>query len=113
MTIPCLAYGYLFLWLSYGYAGEVNNIRKWKKSIFSYLDREEKYSRNKIILSEEYFTLVQDNKESIEHWSNFKTVNIYETYVSMAGSTTYLIPKKCMADAEYDVLKEWISTKLK
>jgi hypothetical protein len=103
----------IFATLLWSYLAALNTIIKWKKSIIAYLDREEKYEKNKIILSDDYFTLIQDSNEVIEHWSNFKHAEITETHMRLEAKETFLIPKSCMADAEYELLKHTISDKMK
>jgi len=103
----------IFVVILGNYIHTFKKLVEWKKSIQVYLDREEKYSKNKLILSDEYFSLIQDEKETIEHWSNFKKVQIEENYISLDGKENYLIPKKSMSAENYKLLKDFISEKLK
>ena len=88
-------------------------LRKWKRQINKFLDREEKYKRNKLILTENFFTIIQDDTETMEKWSNFRHANISEHYISLKGEVSYFIPSKSMSAENYAEVRKIISEKIK
>lgn len=84
----------------------------WKSTINSYLNDLEKIKKSKLVLSSNTFSLIQDEKETIEKWSEFKKVEIEPTYLLITGSTTYLIPKKSMKDFEFELFRKIITEKI-
>ena len=90
---------------------KIAHLLKWRKEIKDYLDVTSKYQSNKIVLTEQTFSLIQDTNETIEHWSNFKTVQIKEDAIFLYGKIDYLLPKKSMEIGDYETLKEYIRKK--
>lgn len=87
---------------------------KWKKEVEIYLDGLDQVRENRIILTENAFTLIQDKKETIEKWTEFKRAEIEESFISLiSNTTTYLIPKKSMTSEEFQFLKTLFSEKIK
>jgi hypothetical protein len=86
----------------------------WKRDIKNYLDKVDKIKNNKIILTENSFSLVQDSKEKIEKWTEFKRVEMDDNFISLdSNATGYVIPKKSMTPEEFQFLKTFLSEKLK
>jgi len=88
-------------------------LRKWRGGVKKYLDREEKYTKHKIILSDESLSVVQDNTETIEKWTNFDSAKISNTHILLEGKTNILIPSKCMSEKRYEEVNNIISKKIK
>jgi hypothetical protein len=87
---------------------------KWKKEIKIYLDGLDKIRENKLILTENAFSLIQDEKEIIEKWTEFRRTEMEENFISMiSNTTTYLIPKKSMTPDEFQFLRTLLSEKVK
>jgi hypothetical protein len=87
---------------------------KWKREVKNYLNDLDKIKHNKIILTNNAFALVQDQKETIEKWTEFKRVELEENFISLiSNSTTYLIPKKSMTSEEFLFFKTMIVSKIK
>ncbi len=61
----------------------------------------------------EYFSIFQDNKQTIEKWIGIKSVQLYDTHILIYGIEKFLIPAKSMKKDEYNSLKVLISEKLK
>jgi tetrahydromethanopterin S-methyltransferase subunit G len=85
----------------------------WKRQIHKYLDDLDKIKENKIIITPSSFSLVQDNRETIEKWTEFKKAEINDTYILLLTSTNYMIPKNSMTSDEFDSFKKVISEKIK
>lgn len=98
---------------SFIYFQSILSIKKWEKSIDIYLDSIEKYSLNKIILSENAFSLIQDNEETIEKWSNFNSVTLSDESIILTSNQNYLIPSKSMSKEDLVLAKSIISNKVK
>ena len=88
-------------------------LKKWRKEIVVFLDKAEQYSSHKLVLSDNYLSIIQDNIESIEHWENFKSVKVYEDFIFLEGKENVLLPLRSMSSKEYDVLKTVVSEKVK
>lgn len=87
---------------------------KWKKEIKIYHDGLDKIRENRLILTENAFSLIQDKKETIEKWTEFKRAEMEENFISLiSNTTTYLIPKKSMTTEEFDFLRTLFSEKIK
>jgi len=86
----------------------------YKKEIKLYLDNLDKIRENKIILSKNAFSLVQDKKETVEKWTEFKKVEIEENFISLtSNTTTYLIPQKSMTPDEFQFLGTMLAERIK
>ena len=83
-----------------------------KKSVNKYLDEVAAYKSHKIILSEGAFLLVQDTTQHIERWSEFKKITIDEKSIALFASEKYLIPKKSMSLADYELFEKKIKEKV-
>lgn len=68
-----------------------NQLRKWRQEVKLYWDAQEKFTYHMLILSDNSFTLVQDDEQVIERWSNFRRVKIHQGYVELIGDENYLI----------------------
>lgn len=87
---------------------------KWKREVKNYLDGLDKIGLNQISLTSSAFTLVQDKKETIEKWTEFKRAEIEESFISLlSNTTTYLIPKKSMTPDEFEFLRKIFAEKIK
>lgn len=87
-------------------------VLKWKKSVKDYLDEVSTYKSNKIILTEQTFTLVRDEHETIVKWSSFKRLDITPLMVSFIGETSFAIPQRAMSESEYKRFYEIIKEKI-
>ena len=85
----------------------------WKREIRDYLDGLDKIKKNKIVLTAGSFSLIQDDKETIERWTEFKKAEINGTHILLLSGTNYIIPKKSMTPSEFDLLKKVVSEKIK
>jgi hypothetical protein len=103
----------VFLIFFYIYFRAFTTLRKWRREIKKYLDREEKYSKHKIILTDESLSVVQDDRETIEKWINFNSAQISNTHIHLEGKSSILIPSKSMSENRYSELRRIISKKIK
>ncbi|MCX6182829.1 MAG: hypothetical protein NT150_12975 [Bacteroidetes bacterium] len=95
------------------YIKHANVIRKWKKEIDVFLDEVGRIKSHKLILFENTFSLVQDEKETIENWGNFKSVEINTLFIGLSGNVNYTIPAKSMTAEQFQKLRQLISEKVK
>lgn len=87
---------------------------KYKMEIKLYLDNLDKIGENKIILSKNAFSLVQDKKETIEKWTEFKRAEMEENFISLtSNTTTYLIPQKSMTPEEFEFFRTILAERIK
>ena len=106
-------FGFIFSFAIFNYVKDFVTLYKWKSQIFDYLDREEKYQNCKILLTENSFTLFQDDKETIEKWTNFTKVHSTVEFISLEGKENFLIPQKSMTTSDFQKLKDIISEKVR
>ncbi len=88
-------------------------ILKWRKSIKVFLEKTAKYKVNKIILTENTFSIIQDDEEIIQKWSDFKKVEINLEFVRLYSDIHYLFPSKSMTSEEFNLFKEKVSEEIK
>ena len=83
-----------------------------EKFIVDYLNRLSAYKTQKLILSEGALSLVQDDKETIERWTEFMKVVIDEKAISLTASENYYFPKKSMKAEDYELLVTEVKSKI-
>jgi hypothetical protein len=106
--------GVLLCFALYDWYKKASHWVKWKKEVKLYLDDLDKIRENKIVLSKNAFSLVQDKKETIEKWTEFKRAEIQENFISLtSNTTTYLIPKKSMTPDEFQFLRTMFAERIK
>ncbi|MBL7973338.1 MAG: YcxB family protein [Candidatus Kapabacteria bacterium] len=106
--------GVLLCFAFYDWYKKASHWIKWKKETELYLDDLDKIRENYIVLSKNAFSLIQDKKETIEKWTEFKRAEIEEDFISLiSNTTTYLIPKKSMTPDEFRLLRKMLAEKIK
>ncbi|HBU77661.1 MAG TPA: hypothetical protein DEF18_06120 [Muricauda sp.] len=95
------------------YLGAAKNVKKWRLQVKNYLDAQEKYSKHVLIANEYYLSIVQNDEETIEKWTNIERVKIFDSHIWILGIENFLIPAKSMSKREYDELRSLISKKFK
>jgi|SRR6185437_1875852 hypothetical protein len=108
----CIVIFPLFAMITFNLYRNVAAIIKWKKSVNKYLNEVAAYKSHKIILSESAFSLVQDTTEYIERWSEFKKITIDEKSITLYASEKYVIPKKSMSLADYELFEKEVKEKV-
>ncbi len=101
-----------FLVCLYFFLKAILDLRKWKREIKDYLDREEKFKSNKLILSDKFLSIKQDDNETVEEWSTINSAHISDNYIRLDGKVNVLIPSKTMSTDEYKELRKILSDKL-
>lgn len=66
-----------------------------------------------IVTNEEYFSVIQDGEETIEHWSTIKRVKIFDSHIWLFGTENFLIPANSMKEDEYNNFRNLVSQKFK
>ncbi len=87
-------------------------ILRWRKKVNLHLDSIAGYKNCRLLLSESTFSFIHDDKETIEHWSNFKKIDISEDGILLYGNDIYLIPQKSVAADDYLVLTKEVRNKI-
>ena len=95
------------------YFNAVRVLYNWKKKVYQFLEREDAYTHYKLTLSDEAFSLTQDETEHIEKWSVIKSADIHENYITITGNQEYVIPLKSIGKEPFEVLKKTVAKKLK
>ena len=107
----------LIVWgiLAWGFVSNFRRYYQWRKSIEVYLDKILSYKHCLIEITDNYFSLtINDFEETIEHFSEFKTMTLNDEYVSfVTNRNNYLIPKKSMTPEEFVALKVTLSESVK
>lgn len=86
---------------------------QWKNDVKIYLDNLDKIKLNRITLTDNSFSFIQDKNVNVSAWTEFNCVIFDENYISFKSSnTTYLIPKKSMLLDEFIFLKKILSEKI-
>lgn len=97
---------------SLNYAGRALSIIKWKRQVFTFLDRLDKIKKHELYLSNDTLTEIEDEETTIIKWSTFKKAILNDESISLFGDNFYLFPKKSMEVNEYTYLTKFISEKL-
>ncbi|WP_157485923.1 hypothetical protein [Flavobacterium soli] len=92
--------------------GKIYTVLKWRKSIKTFLDKTSKYKINKLIVSEVSISIIQDDKEHIEKWSEFKKADINDELIILCSTVNYMFPKKSMTNQEYELIKEIVRDRI-
>jgi len=103
--------GYFLVSLFY-YTRAFIRFYTYKQSVKNFLDREEKYTRHYITLTENSFCLAQDDNVIIERLSNLLSVVISSDSILVHGQENYMIPRSAVSAGEYKTLKDFFSKKL-
>lgn len=88
------------------------SIIKWKKSIKKYLDFVASHKKFKLIADENTITIMLDENITKEKWTELKSCEINDNYISIASKYDYFLPKKAMSETEYQNLKNIITKKI-
>jgi hypothetical protein len=105
--------GLLLCFVFFDWYQKASHWIKWKNDIKLYLDNLDKIRKTKIVLSKYAFSVVQDKKETIEKWTEFKRAEIEDNFISLtSNTTTYLIPKKSMTTEEFEFLSAMFAERI-
>ena len=99
--------------LLFVYLVAANNVKKWRLQIKNYLDSQEKYSKHVLVVNDEYFSIIQNDEETIEKWTNIERVKIFDSHIWILGVENFLIPAKSMSKGEFVELRTLVSKKFK
>ena len=86
---------------------------RWKKQVNQFLERENAFKHYQLILTQESFSLIQDETQHIEKWSEMKAADIQPNYVTIMGRQDYVIPLKSIGKEPFEILKKTVAKKLK
>lgn len=95
------------------YCAKVVQLKKWRNSVMEFIMTNEVFKQNKLILTENTLSLVQDDKEVISKWSAFTNAEITDNYLTLTGNIQYFFPKKSMLPNDYVYLIGKIKSHLK
>jgi hypothetical protein len=91
---------------------EISKILKWRKGVKKYLENTSKYQSNKLVITEQTFSILQDKNETIELWSNFKRVEMREDVIFLYGQEQFIFPKKSMKLDDYEMFVTMVRKKI-
>ncbi len=81
-------------------------ITQYREEVKNHLDQLDKISENKLILSEETFSLLQDENELNEKWMDFKNIVIEEDFIALNSAlNSFLIPSQSISSEDLALLK--------
>ncbi len=96
-----------------GFMQKALEIKQWKKQIRNYLKKLKVTKVYKVILTDSYFTIVQDDTEKILSWSSIIKAELNSEYISLEGQENFFVPAKCITQGNYPKLRKTLSEKLK
>ncbi|MCB0400615.1 MAG: hypothetical protein KDD41_00880 [Flavobacteriales bacterium] len=96
-----------------GFVQKALEIRAWKKQINEYLQRLKTTKIHKIILTDSFMTILQDDHEKILNWSGIIKAEVNNQYISLVSQDHLLIPSKCIEQGRYTEFKNAVSEKIK
>lgn len=88
-------------------------ILKWKRSVLNFIKTNESYKKHVLILTENCIELVEDEARTLEKWSSISNIKIEADYLILSGSKSFIFPKRSMAEAEFEYLKEFVTNKFR
>lgn len=95
------------------YYAKWRELKAWKREINHFLDTQEKVQHHTLILTDDYFSLKEDEQEKIEKWSNFIKVELDVRFILLVSQQNYLFPAKSMSEERFGKLGELISERVK
>jgi hypothetical protein len=97
----------------YNYYRKASLIVRWRKSVLEFIDKNSQFKSHKLVLNQNFLSLIQDQTETVARWSVFTKTTIDESQISLIGTDNYLFPKKAMSADDFEFLCEMIKTQLK
>jgi c-di-AMP phosphodiesterase-like protein len=88
-------------------------LSNWRNRVKMHLDNISKHQRHKVILTDTAITVVMDDEELIEKWTAVDGATINNDYISLSTPHNHLFPRKAMSEKDYEVLKTFISNKVR
>jgi YcxB-like protein len=88
-------------------------IKRWKKSIKEFINEQTKFISQKLILSDDTLTIKRDSTITVIRWKAFNKVTIDPKSINLYADDHFMIPKKSMTSAEFDLLRDEILAKVK
>lgn len=95
------------------YYAKWREIKTWRRDINHFLDAREKVQYHSLILTDEYFSLREDEREKMEKWSNFGKVELDPEYITLMSNELYLIPAKSMTKEQFDRLSLLVTERVR
>ena len=88
------------------------NVSKWTQQVNTYLNNLEKYKSQRLVLTDEALTQIQDDEELVENWSDFITAEIKDTHILLVSEVNFIFPAKSMSAQDYQLFKTVVSAKI-
>ncbi len=95
------------------YSYKASKVLKWRQEINTFIKQIELYKSHKLVISDLYFSLTQDQKETVQKWSAITQFEINDDYLMLTSNVQYLFPSKCMLPAEYSILVDKAKSHIK
>lgn len=96
---------FLFLLCAVYLSLAINKVSKWRKEVVVYLKTLENPEIYQIQFNSKVFKVNLNNKKETSLWTEFKSAEINEKFISMEGKFNYMFPKKSMDASDYESLR--------
>ncbi|MFY1047663.1 hypothetical protein [Chryseobacterium sp. GP-SGM7] len=97
---------FLFLLCAVYLSLAINKVSRWRKEVVVYLKTLENPEIYQIQFNSKVFKVNLNNKKETSLWTEFKSAEIDEKFISLEGKFNYMFPKKSMNMADYNTLTE-------
>ena len=108
-----IAGGMLFFWVIYDFWRVASPIIKWKKSVYTFLEKVKKTKVAMLSYNDIFFVHVQDSEQTKQNWTVIDRAVIMEDYIWLFSNTNFLLPAKSMTKTEFDNLSITVMNKVK
>ena len=88
-------------------------LRTWKADINKFINQISKIKDYRLIVDESTITIINDDNEVIEKWSNFYKAEIASDYVTIFGQVNYSFFRTNMGHNGFEFIKELARKKIK
>lgn len=100
---------FIFVVCLVDYLNAAFKLWRWKKTVNEYLKVTGTYSKHIISITDNAFSVKQDNEEHIEKWESIKSVDIGPNFLTISGKQNYIIPNRSLSPEDYRQLTELVS----
>lgn len=104
---------FLFLLCTVYLSLSINKVSRWKKEVNKYLKSLENSEIYEIRFNSEIFNVNLNHQEELSKWEDFRDFEVNDEFISLEGKFNYMFPKKAMAKADYEVLKQAVKKNIK
>ncbi len=99
--------------IAMNFAKKAGAIIRWKKSIQLFFKEEENFKTMQLILTDDGVSILRDDKEVFENWTDIQRSEITETFIWLEGKVHTVIPKGALEKGVFEKVKKIVEKKLK